>query len=132
MFESQGVVNNQLSWNDGVDQRRISTLGGDGVAQACQIDQSCLTQDVVADDASRKPWEVALTLAIDQLNQGILQDGRIATAHEVFRVYARSVGKGVIRPGLDLLDGRAGVEIIEVSARKGFPISGIHCVSFPI
>jgi hypothetical protein len=44
-------------------------LLGDGVAQAGEVDQRGLAEDVVADHAGREPREVEVALALDQLLQ---------------------------------------------------------------
>jgi hypothetical protein len=60
----------------GLILRRIATLLGDGVAQAGEIDQGGLAQDVVADHAGRIPGKVEVTAAFDDLQQAFVEDGR--------------------------------------------------------
>jgi hypothetical protein len=66
-FHRQRVVHHQLGRHHRVDQRRIAALQRDGVAQAGQVDQRGLAQDVVADHTRREPREVEVALALDQL-----------------------------------------------------------------
>jgi hypothetical protein len=71
---------------------------GDGVAQAGQVHQRGLAQDVVADHAGREPREVEVALALDQLPSD-RSAWRVAAAHEVLGQHARGVGQRVIGAG---------------------------------
>jgi hypothetical protein len=50
---------------------RVAALVGDGVAQAGQVHQRGLAEDVVAHHAGREPREVEVALALDQLLRAI-------------------------------------------------------------
>ncbi|MDP1007873.1 hypothetical protein Q6240_32495, partial [Klebsiella pneumoniae] len=68
-FDGQGVVDDQLGRHHRVNLCRVATLLGDGVAQAGQVYQRRLAQDVVADHPHWEPGEVQVTLALDELAQ---------------------------------------------------------------
>jgi len=48
----------------------------------------------------REPREVEVALALDQLAQGSVEGGRVATTHQVFREYAGGVRQGGVAPGV--------------------------------
>ena len=52
------MVHDELHGHDGVHLRGVAALLGDGVAQAGQVHQGRLAQDVVADHAHGVPGEV--------------------------------------------------------------------------
>ena len=54
----QRMVDHQLRRHHRVDLRRVAALQRDGVAQAGEVDQRGLAQDVVADHARREPRKV--------------------------------------------------------------------------
>ena len=83
----------------GIDLGRVAALRGDGIAQAGEVDQRGLAEDVVADHARRKPREVAVAPALDELPQAVVEDGRVAAAHEVLGVHARGVRQPVVGAG---------------------------------
>ena len=88
VFHRQRVVDDELRGHHGVNQRRITAFGRNGIAQAGQVNQRGLTQDVVTDDACRKPGEVQVPLALDDLLKRVGERGRAAAAHQVFGQYA--------------------------------------------
>ncbi|MNN47356.1 hypothetical protein D3C81_1617730 [compost metagenome] len=120
------MVDDQLHRHHRVDLGRVTATVGDGVAQAGEVDQRGLAKDVVAHHAGREPGEVEVALALDQLAQRGIEAGRIAAAHQVFRQYAGGIRKTVIGAGLDRIDRRAGVEIIQASARQVLAKFTIH------
>ncbi len=126
IFHGQRVVDDQLHRHYRIDLGGIAALVGDGVAQAGQVHQRGLAQDVVTDDPCGEPREVQVAAALDQLLQRVRQHGRIAAAHEVFRQYPRGVGQAVIGPGRNRLDGGAGVEVVQASARQGLAVVLVH------
>lgn len=77
------MVDDQLHRHHRIDLGRIAALIGDGVAQAGQVHQRGLAQDVVADHARREPGEVAFALAAGDLLQAFVQQRRLAAAHQV-------------------------------------------------
>ncbi|MNL15030.1 hypothetical protein D3C87_1359940 [compost metagenome] len=111
-FDGQRMVDHQLRGHHRVDQRRVAALGRDGVAQAGQVDQSRLTQDVMTDDARGEPWEIEVAAAFDELAQRGIQCRRVAAAHEVFGQHARGVGQGGVGAWLDRIDGGTRVEVV--------------------
>jgi hypothetical protein len=125
-LDGQRVVDDQLRRHDRVHQRRIAAFLRDGVAQAGQVDEGRLAEDVVADDARREPREIEIAAALDDLLQRRHQRDRVAAAHEVFGQYARGVREGVPGAGLDLVDCRAGVEVMQAGAVQGFAIIAVH------
>lgn len=75
-FHRQRVVDDQLHRHHRVDLGRVAALVGDGVAQAGEVDQRGLPEDVMADHPRRVPGEVEVALALDQLAQRSLQSRR--------------------------------------------------------
>ena len=130
-FHGQGVVDDQLGGDHRVDLGRVAALVGDGVAQAGQIHQGGLAQDVVADHAGGVPGKIQVALALDDLLQGIGQGRRIAAAHQVLRQHAGGVGELVVGSRLNGLDRGASVEIVELRARQGLAVLLVHGVSNP-
>ena len=131
----QRVVHNQLHGNDRVDGSGVAALVGNGITQAGQIDQRCLTQDVVADHARREPGKVALALALDDLRQAFGEDGGLATTHQIFCMHAAGVGQGRPCTGADGFDGSLCIEVVQGRAGQGFAVaSGVggavvwHCL----
>src|SRR5690606_41704371 len=108
------MVDDQLGGHNGVDQGRVPTLGGNGITQAGEVDERGLAQNVVTDHARGKPGEIAVAPAFYQLQKRFAQYGRITASHEVFGVHARCVRQGVVSAGLDFLDSRTGVEVVEI------------------
>ncbi|MDT4827398.1 hypothetical protein FQZ97_607430 [compost metagenome] len=126
VFHGQRVVHDQLHRHHRVDLGGVAAFLGDGVAQAGQVDQRGLAQDVVADHARGEPREVEVALAPDQLLERIRQRGGIAAAHQVFCQHAGRVGQAVIGPGRDRLDGGAGVEVVQAGAGQGLAVVLVH------
>lgn len=75
------MVNDQLHRHHRVDLSRVTALIRNRIAQACKIDQSGLSKDVVTHDPRRIPGKVTLALALNQLSQRILKAIRIAPAN---------------------------------------------------
>ncbi len=82
-FDGQRVIDHQLGRHHRIDQRRVAALQCDRVAQAGQVDQCGLAQNVVAHHARREPWEVQVAFAFDQLRQRGVQRGWIAAAYQI-------------------------------------------------
>ena len=80
----------------------------------------------MADHACREPREVALALALDELDQALGDDGRIRLAHDVLGVDAGGVRQAVPGTGLDGIDRRASVEVIQGSARQVLSEIRVH------
>ena len=129
VFHGQRVVHDQLHRHHRVDLGRIAALVGDGVAQAGQIDQRGLAQDVMTDHARRIPGEVQVAAALDQLLERVRQLRRLAAAHKVFRQHARGVRQTVIGAGRDGLDGGARIKVVQAGARQGLAIGFVHHAS---
>ncbi|RMT58220.1 hypothetical protein ALP43_01621 [Pseudomonas azotoformans] len=125
-LDGQGVVDDQLGGHYRVDLRRVAALLGDGIAQAGEVDKSGLAEDVMAHHAGREPREVEVALALDQLAQGRVEGGRVATAHQVLGEHARSVGQRGVGAGGDCLDSRTGVEEIQAAAGERFAKFSVH------
>ena len=127
-FDRQRVVDHQLRRHHRVDQRRVAALRGDRIAQAGQVDQRGLAEDVVADHARREPRKIQVALALDDLPQRRGQHRRLAAAHEVLGQHARRVRQLVVGAGLDRVDGGARVEEIELGAGQAFAVCSVHGV----
>src|SRR5690606_13255805 len=105
---------------------RVAALFGDRVAQAGEVDQGGLAEDVVADHARGEPGEVDLALAIDQLAEVVGDAVGIGAADDVLGVHARGVGQGGPGAGADRFDGFARVEPVELRAGEGFAVLAVH------
>ncbi len=125
-LHGQRVVHDQLHRHHGVHLGGVAAFLGDGVTQAGQVHQRGLAQDVVAGHARREPWEVTVTLALDQLRQALGHDGWVGLAHDVLGVHARGVGQGGPGAGLDRVDGFAGIVVVELRAGQGLAVGGGH------
>ncbi|KAF1053120.1 MAG: hypothetical protein GAK43_01589 [Stenotrophomonas maltophilia] len=125
-LDGQRVVDDQLGRHHRVDLGRVTALFGDGIAQAGQVDQRGLPEDVMADHARRVPGEVEVTPTLDQLLQRGVQALRFAAAHQLLGEHARGVGEGIPGAGLDRLDRRAGVEVIQRGAGQAFTVLAVH------
>ncbi len=101
-------------------------LQRDGVAQAGQVDQRGLAQDVVADHARREPREIEVALAFDELPQRSVQGRRVAAAHEVFGQHARGVGQRGVGAWLRWRRRRRACR----SSRAAVPGKGLRCKVF--
>ncbi|MOA23158.1 hypothetical protein D3C78_1437620 [compost metagenome] len=130
-FDGQRVVDDQLGRHHRVDLGRVAALLGDGVTQAGQVDQGGLAEDVVADHARRVPGEVQVALAVDQLFQRRGQARRLAAAHQLFGEHAGGVGQFPPGASLDRLDGRAGVEVVQLGAGQAFTVLAVHLICGP-
>ena len=84
VFHSQGVIDDQLGRYHRVNLGRITALLGDGVAQAGQIHQCGLAQDVVTDNPGRIPGEIQVAFTLDQLLQRVGQCFRRTAANQLF------------------------------------------------
>ena len=112
VFDRQRVVDDQLHRHDRVHLRRITALLRNRIAQPGKIDERRLSEDVVADDARRKPREIEIPLALDQLAQVRHQHLRLRAAYEVLGVHPRRVRQLVVSAGFDRVDG--GARVVEV------------------
>ncbi|MNP05728.1 hypothetical protein D3C76_976860 [compost metagenome] len=130
-FHSQRVVDDQLGRHHRVDLGRVTALVGDGVTQAGQVDQRSLAEDVVADHACRVPGEVQVALAVDQLLQRSGQVRRLAAAHQLLGENAGGVRQFFPGTSLDLFDGRAGVEVVQLCAGQAFTVIAVHLICGP-
>ena len=106
--------------------RRVTTLQGDGVAQAGEVDQGGLAENVVAYHAGGEPWEVEVAFALDELFERFGERGRVAATHKVFRQHAGGVRQGVVGARRNGLDRRADVEIIQMAAGQRFAEFCVH------
>ena len=130
-FHRQRVIDDQLHRHHRVHLRRIATLFGDRIAQAGQVDQRGLAEDVVADHARREPREVEVAAAIDQLQQvGIAHrpavNEYVCLADDVLRMHAGGVGQRGVRAWTERFDGGAGVEPVERGAGQGLAEIDVH------
>jgi hypothetical protein len=126
MLDREGMVDDQLHWNDRVDLGRVAALLRDRVAQAGEVDQRGLAEDVMADHACRIPGEVEVALAFDQLRQRAVQQRGVAAADQVLGQHAGDVGQGVVSAGRDGVDRFARVEMVQVGAGQGLAVSCVH------
>jgi len=106
-------VHDQLHRHHRIHLGRIAAAVGDRVAQAGQVHQRGLAEDVVAHHACGKPREIPLPLALDKLLQRLGEDRRVAAAHQVLGQHARGVGQRVVGTGLDRIHGGARIEVVQ-------------------
>src|SRR5471030_1734320 len=125
-LDGQGVVDDQLRRHYRVHLRRVATLQGDGVAQAGEVHQRGLAENVMTDHARREPRKIEVTLAFDELLQGVGERGLVAAAHQVFREYAGGVRQSVVGARLDGFDSRTDVEVIQMTAGQRFAKFCVH------
>ncbi len=125
-LDRQRVVHDQLHRHHRVHPGRVATLVRNRIAQAGEVDERGLAEDVVAHHARRKPREVAVPLHVDDLLQALVDDRRIGAAHDVLRVHARGVRQPVPGAGPDRVHCGARVEVVEGGAGKGLAESGVH------
>ena len=125
-FNSQRVIDDQLHRHYRIDLGRIAALLGNRVTQASQIHQRGLAENVVTHHARRKPREIQVAFALDQLFQRIGQRGRITATHQVFCQHARGVRQLGPGAGLDRVDSFTCVEIIQCRAGQRFAVKSVH------
>jgi hypothetical protein len=127
-FYCQRVVDNELGLHHGVYFRRVAAFVGNRIAQAGQIHQRGLAENIVAHHARGKPRKVDFLLALNQLREPRIERGLVdivGTVDQVFRQNAAGVGQGVVAAGGDGLAGGAGVVVFEVGAGQGFEVLGV-------
>ncbi len=90
-FHRQRVVDDQLHRHHRVDLGRVAALVGDGVAQAGEVDQRGLAEDVVADHARRVPGEVEVARALCELQQRGVEQGAGSQRRTRFSASTREV-----------------------------------------
>ncbi|SAL88449.1 hypothetical protein AWB67_07599 [Caballeronia terrestris] len=127
-LDGQRVVDHELCRHDRVDQRGVTTLSRYRIAQAGEVDEGGLPENVVAHDARRKPRKVKFALAFDDLRKRCAQRDRGATAHEVLGEHTRRVRQLVVSAWLDCLDRDPRVEEIQLRAGQRFSVCSVHTV----
>ena len=128
-FNGQGMVNNQLGLNHRVDLGGITALLGNSIAQAGQVHQGGLAQDVMAHHPRRVPGEIQVAAALNQLLEGIGQGLRIATAHQLLRQNLGGIRQLGVGARLDVFHRLARIVVFQFRARQGFTVLGIHSLS---
>ena len=125
-FDGQAMVYDELGWNNGVHLGWIAAFIGYGVAQAREIDECRLPQNVMTNDARRIPREIERALALGNLPQRFGQQRRIAAPDELLGKNPRHIGELVVSTRSDGIDRCARIEIGEVGAGKRLAKSIIH------
>ena len=125
-FDGERVINDQLHRDDGIDLGGIAALISNRIAQARQINERGLPEDVMTHDARREPWEIKVAPSLDQLLQIIRQLRGIGFAQQVFSMHTCGVRELVVSAARDRVDCGAGVEIIKRRAWKFFAMKGVH------
>ena len=115
-FNRQRVIDDKLGRYHRIHLGRIATLICNRIAQAGQIHQRGLAQNIMTNHAGRIPRKIQIAPAFDQLFQRIGQYGRITAPYQLLRQNARGVGQALVRAWLDGIDSSAGIEIIERAA----------------
>ena len=132
MLDGQAVIDDQLRGDDGIDLGGIAALVGDGVAQAREVDQRGLAENVVAHDARRIPGEVEIVPAVGDLDQRVRQTGGIAATDQLLGEHAQHIGQAIVRARPDFLDGGAGIVEVEHSAGQADTICLVHGVALSL
>ena len=135
-FNRQRVIHDELRRHDRIDFGGIAALLGNRIAQTCEVNQSGLTKNIVADHARWEPRKVHGLLAFDELRQAFVQiigifvraDVIARFTHQLLCQYTRCVGQGFIRACLDGIDGSTGIVIINIVIGKGFAVVCVHGV----
>ena len=126
VFHRERMVDDELRRHHRVDLRRVAAHVRDGITQAGQVHQCGLAENVVAHHARRKPREVEVALAVDELAQRSVQRLRAAATHEVFGVDARGVGQPGPGTGLQRFNSAAGIKVVELGAGQRLAVGSIH------
>ena len=80
----------------------------------------------MAHHTHRKPREIDLALALDELAQVLVQLRRVGTAHQVFGVHAGGVRQAIPGAGLQGVNGLARIKVLQGRAGKGFAVGNVH------
>jgi hypothetical protein len=125
-FDCQGVVHHQLGGHHRIDLGGIATPGSNGIAQAREVDQGGLAEDVMTDNAGGVPGKVKVLSALDELAKGIDEHARITSSDQVFSQDLRGVGQAGIGPWGDLFNGLTGIEVIEPCLKEWSAMGAVH------
>ena len=120
------MVDDELRWHHRVYLRRVAAHVRNGITQTGQVHQCGLAEDVVANHTRRKPREVEVALALDELAQRNVQRLRAAATHQVFGVNARGVGQPGPGTGLQRFNSASSIKVIEFGARQRLAVGSIH------
>jgi hypothetical protein len=128
-LHGQRMVHDELHRHHRVHLRRVAAFGRDGIAQAGQVDQRGLAQDVVAHHAHRKPRKVAIAPALDELQQAFVEDapGRSgAPGSRRARARCRAAWP---RRRAQRVDRGAGVDVVQRGAGEVLAVFVVHGAS---
>ncbi len=125
VFHRQRVIDDQLRRHHRVDAGWVAALSGDGVAQAGQVHQRGLAEDVVADHAHRIPGKIPLAPALDDLQQGRFELLGIAAAQQLLGQHPRDIGQPLPGARAQRLDRRAGIVVVQTGAGQWLALAGI-------
>ncbi len=125
-FHGQRMVHDQLHRHHRVDGGRVTARLGNRIAQARQVHQGGLAQDVMADHAHGEPGKVGIAPALDQLAQVVRQLGRVGAAHQVFGMHPRRVRQAGPGAGRQRIDCRLRIKIIQAGAGQCLSVIGVH------
>ena len=129
VLNRQRVINDELGRHHRVYARRVAALLGDRVAQAGEIDQCGLAEDVVTDHTRRVPREIEAAAALDDLPQRFVEVRSIAAAHQVFGQHACRVRQAIVCSSCHRLDRGVGIEVVQLSAGQWFTVLFVHRLS---
>ncbi|MNV82499.1 hypothetical protein D3C71_1762390 [compost metagenome] len=80
----------------------------------------------MAHHACGVPGEVAVTAALDELAQAVINGGRVGAAHDVFGKHAGGVGQGGPGARLQRFDSLAGIKVVQLRAGQLLAIQSVH------
>ena len=126
VFHRERMVDDELRRHHRVYLRRVAAHVRNGITQTGQVHQCGLAEDVVANHTRRKPREVEVALALDELAQRNVQRLRAAATHQVFGVNARGVGQPGPGTSLQRFNSASSIKVIEFGARQRLAVGSIH------
>ena len=130
MFDGERVVDHQLRGNHRIDLGGITAVFGDRIAQSGHVDQGGGAENVLQDHAGREPGKIHVAAVLDQLRQGIVEQGWITTAHQIFGQNATGVRQAGIGTRLDGIHRSAGIEVPKLGSGKILAIGVVHVIPF--
>ena len=116
-FNGQRVVDDELGLHHRIHFGRIAAFFSNRIAQACQIHQRCLTQNIVTHHARRIPREVDFLFSLNQLTQPALQRRQVDFVCAVDQVLSQDtacIRQLVVRAWFDVFTRLTRVVIFQI------------------
>ena len=125
-FNGQRVVNDKLGLHHRIHFGRIAAFFCNCIAQACQIHQRCLTQNIMTHHACRIPREVDFLFSLNQLAQPALQRRQVdfvCTVDQVLSQDTACVRQLVVRAWFDVFTRLTRVIIFQIRTGQSFAVA---------